>query len=82
MQDFGHVFSLALGLIATADAELTEIILLSLKVSLSAAGVLGLGLGATLAILRFPGRGAADVLLMHSKPDEEAFVAAGWNAST
>ena len=66
MQDFGHVFSLALGLIATADAELTEIILLSLKVSLGAvgvAGVLGLGLGATLAILRFPGRGAAVVLL-------------------
>lgn len=66
MQDFGNIFSLALGLITSADPELTEIILLSLRVSLSAvgvAGVLGLGLGATLAIARFPGRGAVVVLL-------------------
>jgi tungstate transport system permease protein len=64
MQDFGAAFGLALQLIVAGDPALTEIILLSLKVSLSAvaiAGAIGLPLGAGLAVLRFPGRGSVIV---------------------
>jgi tungstate transport system permease protein len=56
----------ALGLIATGDSALVEIVLLSLKVSLSAvacATVIGLPLGAAIAVARFPGRHALIVLL-------------------
>jgi tungstate transport system permease protein len=56
----------ALGLIATGDSALVEIVLLSLKVSLSAvacATVLGLPLGAAIAVAQFPGRRALVVLL-------------------
>ncbi len=56
----------ALGLILTADRALVEIVWLSLKVSLSAvvfATLLGLPLGAAIAIARFPGRRAIVVLL-------------------
>ena len=59
MQDFGAAFGLALNLIVTADPNFLEIVSLSLRVSLSAlliACVIGLPLGAMLAILRFPGR--------------------------
>lgn len=48
------------------DPELLDIVLLSLRVSLTAATlafVLGAPLGATLAILRFPGRGALVVVV-------------------
>ncbi len=61
MQDFGEAARLALTLMLSLDADLLEIIGLSLKVSLSALAVsclLGLPLGALLAISRFPGRGA------------------------
>jgi tungstate transport system permease protein len=61
MQDFSAAFGLAFGLIASGDADLAEIVLLSLQVSLAAvviAGAIGLPLGAGLAVLRFPGRGA------------------------
>lgn len=61
MQDFTQAFGLALHLLLTADADLLEIIGLSLRVSLSAvaiACVIGLPLGAVLAITRFPGRSA------------------------
>jgi tungstate transport system permease protein len=64
MQDFTAALGLALQLIIAGDASLTEIILLSLKVSLSAVAVacaVGLPLGAALAVLRFPGRGGAIV---------------------
>ena len=64
MQDFGAAFGLALGLILSGDPALTEIVLLSLRVSLSAvviACAIGLPLGAALAVLRFPGRGAVIV---------------------
>jgi len=53
-------------LIAAGDATLGEIVLLSLSVSLSAvalATLLGLPLGAALAVGRFPGRRAIIVLL-------------------
>ncbi|MBI1943742.1 MAG: ABC transporter permease, partial [Betaproteobacteria bacterium] len=56
----------AAGLMLAADPLLVEIVLLSLKVSLSAvalATVLGLPLGAAIAIGRFPGRRAVVVLL-------------------
>ena len=66
MQDFGQAFALAFQLIVSADPTLSEIILLSLRVSLSAvtiASVMGLSIGATVGILRFPGRGALIVFL-------------------
>ncbi|MEJ8575017.1 ABC transporter permease [Microbaculum marinum] len=66
MQDFAAAFGLAFRLIATADAGLVEIVLLSLRVSLSAvaiAALVGLPLGAVLAVTRFPGRGALIVLV-------------------
>jgi tungstate transport system permease protein len=56
----------ALGLIVSADRALVEIVWLSLKVSLSAvvfATLLGLPLGAAIAIGRFPGRRAVVILL-------------------
>jgi len=56
----------AVRLIASGDATLGEIVLLSLSVSLSAvafATLLGLPLGAAIAVDRFPGRRAVIVLL-------------------
>jgi tungstate transport system permease protein len=61
VQDFGDSFGLALQLVAAGDAQLLEIILLSLRVSLTAVGIaclIGLPLGAALAVSRFPGRTA------------------------
>lgn len=58
MQDFGDAFSLAFRLIASGDPDLVEIVLLSLRVSLSAvflSCLLGFPLGAAVAVLRFPG---------------------------
>ena len=66
MQDFGQAFALAFELIGTGNADLLEIVALSLRVSLSAvvlACLIGLPLGAALAIARFPGRGAVQVLV-------------------
>jgi len=56
----------ALALIASGDATLGGIVLLSLEVSLTAvlfASLLGLPLGAAIAVGRFPGRRAVIVLL-------------------
>jgi tungstate transport system permease protein len=66
MQDFAGAFQLAFDLIASGDATLVEIVLLSLRVSLTAvvaACLVGLPLGAAIAVTRFPGRGAVIVLL-------------------
>jgi len=66
MQDFSEAFRLDLGLVLTADPDLLEIIGLSLRVSLSAvalACLIGLPLGAAVAIGRFRGRTAVIVLL-------------------
>lgn len=66
MQDMGEAFALALALVGSADADLLEIIGLSLRVSLTAVMIscaLGLPLGAAMAIARFPGRSAVLVLL-------------------
>ncbi|MEO1723965.1 MAG: ABC transporter permease [Pseudomonadota bacterium] len=61
MQDFAEAFLLAFGLLASADADLIEIVGLSLNVSLSATAMacaIGLPAGAALAVTRFRGRGA------------------------
>ena len=66
MQDFGAAFGLALDLIVLADPDFLQIVWLSLRVSVGAvliACAIGLPLGAGLAVLRFPGRQAALVLL-------------------
>jgi tungstate transport system permease protein len=66
MQDFGEAFGLAFQLVITADPDLLEIIALSLRVSLTAvvvACVIGLPLGATIAMGGFRGRTAIIVLL-------------------
>jgi tungstate transport system permease protein len=66
MQDFGGAITLALQLVVSGDPDLLEIIILSLQVSLTAMAVaclIGLPLGALLAISRFPGRGAAVVIV-------------------
>jgi tungstate transport system permease protein len=65
MQDFWAAFGEAFGLIAAFDADLVEIIALSLRVTLSAvalACLIGLPLGAVLAVGRFPGRMLATVM--------------------
>ena len=66
MDELAAAFATALGLITALDADLVEIVGLSLRVSLTAvvlaAGV-GLPLGAGVALVRFPGRGAIAALL-------------------
>ena len=66
MSDIGAAFWLALRLIVGLDAELADIVGRSLYVSLSAvaiAAVIGLPLGAVVAVYRFPGRRAVVILL-------------------
>ena len=66
MQDFSTAFSLAFSLIFNADADLIEIIGLSLSVSISAvffSVAVGFPLGAVTAVVRFPGRQVLAVTL-------------------
>lgn len=66
MQEFADAIALALSLLGSLDADLIEIVGLSLYVSLMAvaiAAIVGLPLGALLAVVRFPGRGAVIVLI-------------------
>jgi tungstate transport system permease protein len=66
MSDIAHAFAAAFGLIATRDPGLLEIVLLSLRVSVTAvaiASLIGLPLGAAVALFPFPGRQAVAVLL-------------------
>ncbi len=66
MQSLGEAFSLALSLVVSGNADLFEIVVLSLRVSLSAtllALVIGLPIGALVAVSRFSGRGAVLVLM-------------------
>ena len=66
MSGFHEAFATAFGLVIGLDANLLEIVVLSLEVSLSAlfvAALIGLPLGAAVAVARFPGRGAMVVLL-------------------
>jgi tungstate transport system permease protein len=66
MQDFTAAFGEAWRLMLALDPELIEIVVLSLQVSLGAvalAALIGLPLGALLAVLRFPGRQGVIVFL-------------------
>jgi tungstate transport system permease protein len=66
VNDLGQAFAQAFGLIARLDPQLIGIVALSLKVSLTAvvlAALVGLPLGAVLAVERFRGRQAVIVLL-------------------
>jgi len=66
MNDFAAAFHTAFALIGSFDAELREIVLLSLAVSLSASAcafAIGAPLGTALAVYRFPGRGALVVVV-------------------
>jgi tungstate transport system permease protein len=66
MTDVIDAFRRAIGLIVTLDPNLVEILILSLKVSLSAvaiASLLGFAIGGALAVYRFPGRGAVSAIL-------------------
>jgi tungstate transport system permease protein len=60
VSEFSGAFATALSLIVVLDADLVEIVGLSLRVSLTAvtaAAVIGLPLGAAVGTFRFPGRG-------------------------
>jgi tungstate transport system permease protein len=64
--EFSQALVTAIGLIGGLDADLAEIIFLSLRVSLSAvaiAALIGLPLGAVVALFHFPGRGVLAVAL-------------------
>jgi tungstate transport system permease protein len=66
MDTISQSFALALAMVVHLDQQLTGIIGLSLAVSLSStlcSAVIGLPLGAAVAIARFPGRGALLVAL-------------------
>ena len=66
MQDFSEAFALAFRLVISGDPDLLEIILLSLKVSLTAVAIaclIGLPLGTAVAMGRFPGRTGVIILL-------------------
>lgn len=66
MTDLGSIFLLAMGLVTSGNPELYAIIWLSLRVTLTAVAIgclIGLPLGAALAVLRFPGRGAVIAVL-------------------
>ena len=66
MSEIAGAFATAFALIAALDADLFEIVALSLGVSLTAvalAALVGLPLGAAVALFRFPGRAAAAALI-------------------
>ena len=61
MTDFSDAFSAAMGLVLGFDADLAEIVGLSLRVSFLAVAIataVGLPVGAAIALYRFPGRAA------------------------
>lgn len=66
MNEIAEALNTAFQLIVTLDSDLAEIVGLSLHVSLSAvvtAAIIGLPLGAAVALLRFPGRRAVLIAL-------------------
>jgi len=66
MGEFSSALRTAGELIISLDPELVEIVFLSLKISLTAvvlAAIIGLPLGAAVALFRFPGRGLLAALL-------------------
>ena len=79
MHDLLDALAAAWQLILSGDSTLVAIVSLSLSISFTAvflASVLGLPLGAALAVLRFPGRNAAVVVvnaLMVCRPSWPAY---------
>ena len=66
MNDISQALNAATRLIVTFDRDLAEIVLLSLRISLTAVGfaaLFGLPIGAAAAVFRFPGRRALVVVL-------------------
>jgi tungstate transport system permease protein len=66
LNDISQAFAKAIQLITQLDANLLEIVSLSMRVSLTSvliASLIGLPLGAALALYKFPGRGFFVVLL-------------------
>ncbi len=66
MSDFSEAFAAAISLILNFESSLAEIVGLSLQVSFTAvlvASIIGLPLGAALAVFRFPGRTTLVVML-------------------
>ena len=66
MDNLSQALNAAARLIVTFDRDLAEIVLLSLRISLTAVGfaaLIGLPLGAAVAVLRFPGRRTLAVVL-------------------
>ena len=66
MNEFSSAIGSALSMIVSLDADLLEIVLLSLQISLSAvaiAAVIALPLGALIALYDFPGRRGVVILL-------------------
>jgi len=66
MNEFSDALVTALRLLAGLDPDLVGIVLLSLRVSVTAvllAAAIGLPLGAALALARFPGRGVVIILI-------------------
>lgn len=66
MQGFWGVMSEAVSLILMADADLVEIVSLSLRITLSAVAIgclIGLPLGAIVGAFRFPGRAVVALIL-------------------
>ena len=66
MDNLSQALNAAIQLIVTFDRDLAEIVFLSLRVSLTAvslAALIGLPIGAALAVLRFPGRRTLVVVL-------------------
>ena len=66
MTDFGDAFATAFALVGSLDPDLTEIVVLSLQVSIGAVtigAIIGLPLGAAVALYRFPGRTVVVVAL-------------------
>lgn len=66
MQSIGEAFSLAIALVLSGNADLWEIVLLSLRVSLTATAIaclIGLPIGALVAIARFRGRNAVLIVM-------------------
>ncbi|WP_299947798.1 ABC transporter permease [uncultured Ruegeria sp.] len=66
MQEFASEFTQALSLILEGDSELWAIVLLSMRVSVFAvliSALIGMPLGAALAVARFPGRRALIILV-------------------
>ncbi len=66
MPEISEAITKAFSLIAALDRDLVEVVGLSLRVSLSAVGLaalIGLPLGAAVALFRFPGRAAAAIVL-------------------